>query len=130
LWQSQWLVVLRKTLSFAFPSRFVPALSLARKTQSGNRVPWSFLLRVKYRQAITEQVAAIIRACCGRKETVARLRRWAGKSVMESDRSRFVAAAEETLAGIHEGNFAFYRIRPSEFMSWKAAWTSAGITKA
>jgi hypothetical protein len=49
---------------------------------------------------------------------------------MESDRSRFAAAAEETLAGIHEGNSARYRIRPSEFMSWQATWTSAGNTKA
>lgn len=86
--------------------------------------------RVKYRQAITEQVATIIRACCGRKEAVSRLRRWAEESVTESDRNRFVAAAEETLAGIHEGNFARYRIRPSEFMAWKAAWTSAGNSKA
>ena len=85
--------------------------------------------RVKYRQAITEQVAAIIRACCGRKEALARLRRWAEDSVIESDRNRFVAAAEETLSGIHEGNFARYRIRPSEFMSWKVVWTSAGSTR-
>jgi len=85
--------------------------------------------RVKYRQAITEQVAAIIHACCGRKEAVARLRRWAEESVIESDRNRFVAAAEETLAGVHEGNFARYRIRPSDYMSWKAAWASTGNTK-
>ena len=38
-------------------------------------------------------------------------------SVIESDRNRFVATAEETHSGIHEGNFARYRIRPSEFMS-------------
>ena len=75
--------------------------------------------RVKYRQAIAEQVAEIIRARCGRREAVARLRRWAEESVIESDRKRFVAAAEETLAGIHEGNFARYRIRPSEFEAWR-----------
>lgn len=78
--------------------------------------------RVKYRQAIAGQVAEIIRARCGRREAVARLRRWAGESVVESDRKRFVAAAEESLAGIHEGNFARYRVRPSEFEAWKAEW--------
>ncbi len=31
--QSQWLVVLRKTLSFSFPSRFIPALSLTPFTE-------------------------------------------------------------------------------------------------
>ena len=33
---------------------------------------------------------------------------------------------EETLAGIHEGNFARYRIRPSEFEAWTAVWTASG----
>ena len=79
--------------------------------------------RVRYREAITGQVAEIIRARCDRREAVARLRRWAEESVIESDRKRFVAAAEETLASIHEGNFARYRVRPSEYEAWKAFWT-------
>ena len=37
--------------------------------------------RVKYRQAIAEQVAEIIRARCGRRDAVASLRRWAEDSV-------------------------------------------------
>lgn len=78
--------------------------------------------RVKYRQAIAEQVAEIIRARCDRREAVARLRIWAETSVIESDRKRFVTTAEETLAGIHEGNFARYRVRPSEFEAWMMAW--------
>ena len=78
---------------------------------------------VRHREAITGQVAAIIRARCDRREAVARLRRWAEESVIENDRKRFVAAAEETLAGIHEGNFARYRVRPSEYEAWKASWT-------
>lgn len=78
--------------------------------------------RVKYRQAIAEQVAEVIRSRCDRRNAVARLRQWAEHSVIESDRKRFVSAAEETLASIHEGNFARYRIRPSEYEAWKAAW--------
>jgi Fic family protein len=78
--------------------------------------------RVKYRQAIAEQVAEIIRARCDRREAVARLRRWAEQSVIGTDRKLFVAAAEETLVGIHEGNFARYRVRPSEFEAWRAVW--------
>jgi len=78
--------------------------------------------RVKYRQAIAGQVAEIIRSRCTRREAVARLRQWAEASVVETDRKAFVTAAEETLAGIHEGNFARYRIRPSEFEAWRARW--------
>lgn len=78
--------------------------------------------RLKYRLAIAEQVAEIIRDRCARPEAIARLRRWAEESVIESDRQRFITAAEETLAGIHEGNFARYRVRPSEFEGWQAVW--------
>jgi hypothetical protein len=78
--------------------------------------------RVRYRQAIADQVAEIIRSRCDRREAVARLRRWAEASLIEADRKRFVAAAEETLAGIHEGNFARYRVRPSEFEAWREMW--------
>ncbi len=84
---------------------------------------------MKYRQAITEQVAEIIRARCARGEAVARLRRWTEDSVIEKDRKAFVAAAEETLAGIHEGNFARYRIRPSEFEEWQAVWNEASCKR-
>lgn len=84
--------------------------------------------RVKYRQAISDQIAEIIRARCDRRVAVARLRRWAEESVIENDRKKFVVAAEETLAGIHEGNFARYRIRPSEFELWQAAWNEGGAT--
>jgi fido (protein-threonine AMPylation protein) len=78
--------------------------------------------RVKYRQVLIEQVAAIIRSRCDRRAAVAKLREWAEHSIVERDRKRFVAAAEETLAGIHEGNFARYRVRPSEFDAWYASW--------
>lgn len=78
--------------------------------------------RVKYRQSLIEQVAAIIRSRCDRRTAVAKLREWAEQSILERDRKRFVAAAEETLAGIHEGNFARYRVRPSEFDAWYASW--------
>ncbi|MBC7980423.1 MAG: Fic family protein [Armatimonadetes bacterium] len=78
--------------------------------------------RVKYREAITEQVAELIRARCVRPEAIARLRRWADEAVIENDRKRFIAAAEETLDGIHEGNFARYRVRPAEFEAWQAVW--------
>jgi fido (protein-threonine AMPylation protein) len=80
--------------------------------------------RVKYREAIAGQVAEIVRARCDRRVAVARLRQWAEDSIVPADRLRFVSAAEETLAGLHEGNFARYRIRPSEFESWQPLWTA------
>jgi hypothetical protein len=93
--------------------------SAQRYTVIGGAVGEPDPFRVKYREALAEQVAKIIRARCDRREAIARLRQWAQESVVESDRKRFVTAAEETLSGIHDGNFARYRVRPSEFEAWK-----------
>lgn len=32
---------------------------------------------------------------------------------------RFIEVAESELIGLHEGNFARYKVRPSEFYEWK-----------
>jgi fido (protein-threonine AMPylation protein) len=99
--------------------------SAARYTVISGVVGQPDPFRIKYRPVIIEQVAEIIRHHCTRPEAVTRLRQFAENSVIESDRKHFVAAVEETLSGIHEGNFARYRVRPSEFDSWHAVWTGA-----
>lgn len=78
--------------------------------------------RVRYREAIAGQVGEIVRARLDRPAAAAHLRDWAEVSVIEADRRKFVAAAEETLSGLHEGNFARYRVRPSEFEAWFERW--------
>lgn len=80
------------------------------------------VFRVRYREAITGQVGEIIRAKLDRRQAAARLREWAEESVIEADRRKFIAAAEESLSGLHEGNFARYRVRPSEFEAWFERW--------
>lgn len=78
--------------------------------------------RVRYREAIATQVAAIIRARLDRPAAAAHLREWAEAGVIAADRRKFIAAAEESLSGLHEGNFARYRVRPSEFEAWLEVW--------
>ncbi|HEX5553841.1 MAG TPA: hypothetical protein VFX43_11395 [Chitinophagaceae bacterium] len=38
------------------------------------------------------------------------------------DRPKFTETIETDLLALHEGNFARYRIRPSEFREWKVLW--------
>ena len=38
---------------------------------------------------------------------------------------RFREAAERELLSLHEGNFARYRVRPSEFEAWQEVWTGS-----
>ena len=37
---------------------------------------------------------------------------------------RFARVVEAELMSLHEGNFARYQIRPSEFVAWRAVWES------
>jgi len=39
-----------------------------------------------------------------------------------AESARFAEMAELELAGLHDGNFARFQIRPSEFASWKSHW--------
>ena len=40
----------------------------------------------------------------------------------KENQSKFVEAVETELMNLHEGNFARYQIRPSEFQRWQEAW--------
>jgi hypothetical protein len=44
------------------------------------------------------------------------------KRIDPGDRERFAEVVEAELIGLHEGNFARYRIRPSEFAAWRRVW--------
>jgi hypothetical protein len=39
---------------------------------------------------------------------------------------KFRDMAESELVSLHEGNFARYQIRPSEFETWQQAWGESG----
>jgi hypothetical protein len=43
-------------------------------------------------------------------------------SKTEEDRGRFLEVAASELRNLHEGNFARYRVRPSEFENWRQKW--------
>jgi hypothetical protein len=47
---------------------------------------------------------------------------WVGENVAPDEREQFREAAETELLSLHEGNFARYGIRPSEFAAWQAVW--------
>jgi hypothetical protein len=50
------------------------------------------------------------------------LRRQTAKLPEAGDRDRFLTMAETELTSLHEGNFARYRVRPSEFEAWRRTW--------
>ena len=78
--------------------------------------------RLRYREQLRALIADLVRTRAGRKEAAARIAAWSKKEIDPDDRERFGGLAETELTSLHEGNFARYRIRPSEFAAWRQVW--------
>ena len=57
-----------------------------------------------------------------KKQAAAYVDTWTREHVEQEEYERFREIAERELLGLHEGNFARCRIRPSEFAVWQEAW--------
>jgi len=80
--------------------------------------------RFRYRDQLRQLIADLVRARVPRSEAAARIAAWSHKEIDPDDRQRFGELAETELTSLHEGNFARYRVRPSEFAAWHNSWGS------
>jgi hypothetical protein len=78
--------------------------------------------RLRYRDQFRALIADLIRERVSSKDATARIAGWSRKEIDPDDLQRFIEIVEAELAGLHEGNFARYRIRPSEFAAWRQVW--------
>jgi Fic family protein len=78
--------------------------------------------RFKHSAALKQLVGEIIRGKMNRKAAVAHIASWTEKNISGPERDRFREMAESELLSVHEGNFARYQIRPSEFSEWQTVW--------
>ena len=78
--------------------------------------------RMRHRAVLRELVAAVVRERMNKREAALRVNAWAHQRIDEEDRRRFGELAERELLALHEGNFARYGIRPSQFTAWKDRW--------
>lgn len=78
--------------------------------------------RIKYRVELSDVVSQIVTGPMSRDDVVAFLKPWCAKNIPEEDREEFRTIVEDELLALHEGNFARYRIRPSEFQAWQTVW--------
>lgn len=79
-------------------------------------------VRLRHRAALREVVGAVIRARMDKAQANAHVELWSAQNIAEPDRGRFSEIAERELLSLHEGNFARYRVRPSEFAAWQEVW--------
>jgi hypothetical protein len=77
--------------------------------------------RLKYREDIKELIANIISQGCKSKEASIMIKSRA-MNLPTQDQDKFTESVETELLSLHEGNFARYQIRPSEFKSWQSMW--------
>jgi Fic/DOC family len=76
--------------------------------------------RLKYRAALTEVVGEVVRQ--GLPATLDMLTKTSRQVVPAEDLERFIQLALNELNGLHEGNIARLRIRPSEFDRWASRY--------
>jgi len=78
--------------------------------------------RLRHRDALRVLIGAVVRGGMDKQETIAHLKSWIHDHIDEADREHFREVAESELLSLHEGNFARYQIKPSEFAAWQQSW--------
>lgn len=81
--------------------------------------------RLRYRERLRDIVRDVVCGPMGRKTARAHLAATARGNIPAADQEQFVEVAETELLGLHEGNFARYQVRPSEFTAWRLVWSPA-----
>ncbi|MCM2351500.1 MAG: hypothetical protein NDI69_15865 [Bacteriovoracaceae bacterium] len=77
-------------------------------------------LKLKYRTNIQEIIRTLITETIPGKDIVKNIKRMIQEqSVLEPDASELFKIIEMEVVGLHDGNIARFKIRPSEFQSWK-----------
>jgi len=82
------------------------------------------ILRLRYRSALSEVIAAIVRN--DELATDANIRARLPATVLDADKTHFVALAIAEFKGLHPGNAVRFGIRPLEFEAWRKKHAGPG----
>ncbi len=78
--------------------------------------------RLKYRTLIAELVTKIVRGGMDKKTAVAFIKQRAMEGASHEDQARLIEVVETEAMNLHEGNIARYRLRPSQYQTWRETW--------
>jgi len=78
--------------------------------------------RLKHRDALRQVVGNVVRSQLDRAGAFKYLETWTAENVEDEGREQFIRVAEDEILALHEGNFARYQVRPSEFTDWRKVW--------
>ena len=80
--------------------------------------------RLRHREALREVVGEVVRNRLDVGVAATRVAAWVEANIETDERTRFLEIAETELLGLHEGNYARYRVSPGEFDAWQEVWDS------
>ena len=78
--------------------------------------------RLKHRDALRQVVGTVVRDQFDRSAAIKYLETWTAEHLAQEERDEFQRVAEDEILALHEGNFARYKVRPSEFAEWRKIW--------
>jgi len=78
--------------------------------------------RIRHRVLLAETVSQIVQGGMDKKTADAFIKQRAVDDVSPEDQARFVEVVEIEVMNLHDGNIARYRIRPSQFQTWRETW--------
>lgn len=76
--------------------------------------------RLRYHAEMIEIISEIIKQTIVKEKVQPFMREWIKGKLPEQDKEQFINVIQEELNGLHEGNIARFRLRPSEFQAWVA----------
>ena len=80
--------------------------------------------RMRHREALRALICGVVRERMDMGQAIEHIAAWVEEHVDEPERERFREVAERELLSLHGGNFARYRVTPSEFENWQESWKS------
>lgn len=78
--------------------------------------------RVRYRDLIRRSVGEVVQNKMNKVDAAKSIQKFANENIPSIDQKRFIELTEIEVSSLHEGNFARFRIRPSEFFEWQKTW--------
>lgn len=78
--------------------------------------------RLRHRDLIRVVVGSLVREQMDRTAAIDFIRHQVEGGAGPEDRARLIEVIETEVMSLHEGNFARYRVRPSEFQAWQEIW--------
>jgi Fic family protein len=78
--------------------------------------------RLRHRALVAETVSEVVRGGMDKKTATAFIQRRAVENMLPADQARFIEVVETEVMNLHEGNIARYRVRPSQYQTWRETW--------